>query len=167
MKTISYRGGIVQFNIPENWVEKYDKNGGSEFYFDSQDSGTLRLNVTTLKKPKHIDISELSLVDFLKDFNSEIDPNIRQINEKVAITQYDESFVEQGQNLIIRFWIVANLVPPKNIRIATFSYTLLESQFNEPEFIEELKMLNKEIENCIFSEEIGVLKNRPWWRFGI
>ncbi len=161
-------GGIVQFNIPENWVEKYEKNGGGEFYLDSPDSGTLRLNVITLEKPENQELNNQVLLEFSNDYisHSGVKTSSRQINDRVAIAQYDQAFVDRGQNIIIRFWIIANLVPPKNIRIATFSYTLLELRFNQPEFIEELAMLNSEIGNSKFSVINNKTNQKPWWCFG-
>ena len=32
LKTIVYRGGIVRFKIPANWVEEYEEDGGGTFY---------------------------------------------------------------------------------------------------------------------------------------
>ena len=55
LKTISYRGGVVTFQIPSTWIEEYEEQGGGTFYEDSPDSGTLRLNVMTFKTPQSSD----------------------------------------------------------------------------------------------------------------
>ena len=49
MKAISYRGGLVEFQIPMHWCEKYQSEGGGEFWDPNGGSGTLRLNVITAK----------------------------------------------------------------------------------------------------------------------
>ncbi len=54
-KTIEYRGGLVTFRIPSDWVEEYEADGGGAFYAEKPDSGTLRLNVNTLRSPSPID----------------------------------------------------------------------------------------------------------------
>ncbi len=46
-KTINYRGGLVRFRIPTDWIEEYEPEGGGMFYADGPDTGTLRLNVLT------------------------------------------------------------------------------------------------------------------------
>ncbi|NUY79653.1 hypothetical protein HUK80_02000 [Flavobacterium sp. MAH-1] len=51
MKKILYRGGLLQFKIPENDVEEYDEIEGATFYEDGPYTGTVRLNVITLEKP--------------------------------------------------------------------------------------------------------------------
>ena len=48
MKTINYRGGLVSFEIPSDWKEEYEAEGGGAFFLDKPDSGTLRLNVLSL-----------------------------------------------------------------------------------------------------------------------
>jgi hypothetical protein len=54
-KTIQYRGGLVTFRIPSDWVEEYEADGGGAFYPEKPNSGTLRLNVMTLRSPSPID----------------------------------------------------------------------------------------------------------------
>lgn len=49
LKTISYRGGIATFAVPESWVEEYEPEGGGTFYDDVEGAGTLRLNVLSFK----------------------------------------------------------------------------------------------------------------------
>lgn len=149
MKTVNFQDGIVRFSIPENWVENYSADGWGEFYLDAPDSGVLRLYVTTIKKPKGSNNDELSLINILK---KEV-PNsaIRQVNDNVAIAQFDEGSIDRGD---VRYWVVVHSVSPDRIRIANFSYTLLESQFNDPSFVEELSMINREIEKCQFSKRL-------------
>ena len=45
LKTINYRGGIIRFQIPNDWVEEYEDVGGGTFYKPGDDTGTLRVNV--------------------------------------------------------------------------------------------------------------------------
>jgi hypothetical protein len=54
MKTISYRGGVVTFRIPESWNEEYSDTDGGTFYEDKPDSGTLRLKLITAESPSEI-----------------------------------------------------------------------------------------------------------------
>jgi hypothetical protein len=47
-----YRGGIVTFRIPAHWCEEYSDMEGGTFYGDHSQSGTLRLTIITVEKPK-------------------------------------------------------------------------------------------------------------------
>ncbi len=53
-KEIAYRGGIVRFSVPSEWAEEYEPQGGAAFYAKRANSGTLRLNVITLKAPNAV-----------------------------------------------------------------------------------------------------------------
>ena len=53
MKTISYRGRVVEFRIPSSWKEEYSDIDGGTFYGDKPDSGTFRLKIITLGNIDH------------------------------------------------------------------------------------------------------------------
>ena len=153
MKEISYRGGLVSFSIPEQWLEEYEEEGGGTFYDNSPHSGTLRLNVITFKsneKPKKID-SDLEVKTTAHKHNGVA----VILDEGNAYARYDKNSSESGQNITIGYWNVYNPVPPDHLRIAFFSYTLLSSQFNEVKFQAELEMLEHEIALSRFSTALG------------
>ena len=47
LKTINYRGGVVRFRIPTDWVEEYEQAGGGGTFYKpgDNDGGTLRLEM--------------------------------------------------------------------------------------------------------------------------
>ena len=63
MKQVSYRGGIIKFEIPDHWVEEYGENGGGTFYEDAPDSATLRLNLLTFESESKTTRSDLARVN--------------------------------------------------------------------------------------------------------
>lgn len=50
MKRIRYRGGILEFSIPADWVEEVGDEGAA-YYRDQPGTGTLRLHVITARPP--------------------------------------------------------------------------------------------------------------------
>ena len=56
LKSINYRGGLMQFSVPNVWIEEYDAKGPAMFYEDNDDSGTFRLNVLTFSAPNPDDL---------------------------------------------------------------------------------------------------------------
>src|SRR5262245_5238768 len=48
MKTIRYRGGVVNFRIPAHWEEEYEEEGGGTFYDEDVDAGTFELRTMLL-----------------------------------------------------------------------------------------------------------------------
>jgi hypothetical protein len=51
LKPITYRGGLIRFQIPAHWTEEYVPEGGGTFYEPGTRSPALRLNVITAKAP--------------------------------------------------------------------------------------------------------------------
>jgi hypothetical protein len=74
-----------------------------------------------------------------------------------ALATAAESSIERGQKVKTFYWFLANPVPPKHARLATFSYTILQEQEQSPGFTRELQALNEEIRAAEFSKEIGSL----------
>src|SRR5579859_2350638 len=84
-------------------------------------------------------------------------PNeIERLPNGCALIRYTQSSVEAGHVLSITYWLVAQVVPPTHARIATFSYTLLNSQQGDPRFQQELELLNREIRDSVFSPELRI-----------
>jgi hypothetical protein len=152
MKTISYRGGVVTFRIPASWKEEYSDADGGTFYEDKPDSGSLRLKLITAKLPSEITSDSVtSLLNTLRVVQGQA---MRQPNGN-AFARYEEQSVDRGRRIKILYWIVANPVPPKHARIATFSYTVLQGQERHPMVMHDIQMLEKEILEARFATEIS------------
>jgi hypothetical protein len=76
-----------------------------------------------------------------------------------AVFMYVQAASEHGTRLTIFYWIVANPLPPHHARIATFSYTILAKQRNQPRVQRDLELLEAEIEAATFSSELGVVSD--------
>jgi hypothetical protein len=152
LKTISYRGGVVVFRIPAHWREEYGPDGGGTFYEDAPESATFRLEVITLEAP--FPVTPASAPDILKIL-PQSSVGVEQLPSGCALIRFSEGAKERGQNLLITYWNLANPIPPKHARLATFSYTILERQQTVPRFKEELEMLDQEVRAAVFASEIG------------
>ena len=156
-KTIVYRGGLVRFRIPAHWIEEYEPEGGGTFYEEGLDTGTLRLNVLTFesKQPDHVQSASEFLSTYLKELpNAEI---IARTDGNASLAFW--KFYEQDEKepaLAIRYWQVANRVLPLHMRVAVFSYTMVRSQKDDPRFIGEVRMIDGEVRQCRFAEQLGI-----------
>jgi len=74
-----------------------------------------------------------------------------------AVFKYTQGNSERGTRLTIFYWVVANPLPPNHARIATFSYTILAEQRNQPQIRQDVEMLEAEIAAATFSPELGVV----------
>jgi hypothetical protein len=158
LKKISYRGGIVEFSIPANWRAESESDGGGIFYEESPDSATLRVSVVTAKSPSPI--NDKSVADALRGLRQAQSRQIEVLTNGNALLHYSESATESGQKLHMVYWIVANPVRPDHIRIATFSYTLLEGQQERPRFKNELTLIDSQVRKAMFSKELGQTKSK-------
>jgi hypothetical protein len=156
MKTIVYRGGVLEFKIPASWKEEYSDVDGGMFYEDEPDSGTLRVKVITLEKP--VESGEISLDGILESLFRHLGKSPIDIQHvgKNGLIRYDDLSVENGTKIRIYYWVFANPILPQNARVVTFSYTVLESMVGTASVVRELDMLNTEIASTEFSSEIGI-----------
>ena len=153
MKSINYRGGVVEFRIPTTWKEEYSDTDGGTFYEDRPDAPTFRLKIITARS--HSDITRDSAAQVVNSFKQVQGRGERQPNGN-ALARYEESGVDRDHKIRIFYWIVCNPVPPKTVRIATFSYTILQSQESDARIVQEIELLDREIRAAEFSTELGV-----------
>ena len=89
LKTIVYRGGVVRFRIPADWQEEYGPAGGGTFYAPGDDTGTLRLNVTTFGAPPGRILSAHDAEGFLAPFAGKYGVPVQTLRPGVAMIRYD------------------------------------------------------------------------------
>lgn len=155
LKTINYRGGIIQFRIPEHWQEEYEDAGGGTFYAPGDDTGTLRLNVLTAEAPPGQIVSSDTAAQVLEEDSRSYGVPIVSLRKGVAMLRYDELTQEENESLTLRYWQVSQALAPRYVRIAIFSYTLLTDQFSDAAWQEELAMLDREIAAAELSPLVG------------
>jgi hypothetical protein len=159
LKTINYRGGLVRFRIPVDWLELYELDGGGEFHDGDPDSGTLRVNVLTFThEGSGTDQSAFDFVSSLARTRRPQPDVVLHPNGDASIA-YWEFGEEDGIALAFRYWTVANLVPPRHMRLAVFSYTILKWQVTVPQFVAEIQLLDDEVRRCEFAKELGVVRS--------
>jgi hypothetical protein len=153
MKSIVYRGGVVTFRIPSQWREEYSDVDGGTFYEDRPSSGTLRLKIISMVAPRRLqansamDLLQIA-IDQLTKVGLEGTTKVRKDGN--AVLKYEEATSELGTSLTIFYWVVANPLPPRHARVATFSYSVLAKRRNEPQIQRDLEVLEAEIESATF-----------------
>jgi|GEM_PF-541449 len=155
MKTIHYRGGVVNFRIPAHWVEEYEDEGGGTFYDEDLDTGTFRLSVILLKSQEPVTIHSARKVADMRVAKES--GTLTELREGNCLVEYVHEVEEDREPLTIRYWEIANPVPPNHIRVALFSYTvrteLIEDE--DGEVADELAMLAEEVRACTFASVVG------------
>jgi hypothetical protein len=166
LKTINYRGGVVRFRIPADWAEEYGEDGGGMFYKPGDNTGTLRLNIITAKAPPAQPVSSHTSHDFLSTDAAKYGQPVVPLRDGVAMLQYDEESEERAHRIKLRIWRIAQAIPPDHIRHAMFTYALLAADFDQPQFKEELGLLDTELRACELAPALGQTPapKKPWWR---
>ena len=154
-KTITYRGGVVEFEIPAHWIEEYGEDGGAAFYEDRENSGTLRLNVITLEAP--INVGSDRVIEALQVSNADKKGDILKLENGNAVLRYSETVTaENGTEITIFYWMVANPLGERHVRIGDFSYTVLATTRDTEQTKSEINFLEHAIFNSRFYPELGV-----------
>jgi hypothetical protein len=147
-KTVVYRGGIVVFSIPSNWLDEYEADGGGTFYEDVPDSGTLRLNVLSFDS-KDKAAAQMAIDVFPAN-------SYELLGNGFPLRRYMKEGMEDGERLHIHRWEVAVPVPPHSVRLAMFAHTVLASQENSPRVKAELALIDRSVRGAVFSQAVGV-----------
>ena len=167
LKTIDYRGGVVRFRIPADWVEEYEDAGGRTFYKPGDNTGTLRLNVLSGTTPPGKLATAAYLAEQLPGDAAKYGVATIPLGESAVMVRYNMPGEERGQPLKIRSWRIFQALPPSNLRHAMFTYTLLADQFDQPGSVAEMELLDREIAALELAPVIGQTppaSKKPWWR---
>jgi hypothetical protein len=149
LKTISYRGGIVRFTIPQSWKEEYEPEGGATFYEDAPDSGTLRLSVLSCHS-KGAKTCQQMVSGLIADGGYET------LQEGLAIKSHVDSAEEKGHWLEVHYWEVAVPVSPDRLRMAIFSFTILAAHADETDARHDIELLDRSIRGAEYSRSQGL-----------
>ena len=155
LKTIVYRGGVVRFRIPADWQEEYEPDGGGTFYATGDETGTLRLAVTTFGAPPGKALTADDAEGFLAPFATKYGAPVQTLRPGVAMIRYDLPASDRGHALKIRYWQVAQVIPPGHVRQSLFSYSVLAKLFNDWLLRHEMELLEREISAAEFAPVLG------------
>ena len=91
---------------------------------------------------------------------------VTPLRDGIAMIRFDEPTEENGEALNIRYWRIAQVLPPVDIRLVIFSYTMLASQFRSTASAAELAMLDREIASAELAAVLSVTQppKKSWWR---
>ncbi|MFT5522425.1 MAG: hypothetical protein ACI9HK_000369 [Pirellulaceae bacterium] len=146
LKTIAYRGGVVTFRVPADWIEEYEESGGGAFYADADDSPTLRLNIIDMESPRPVD--ENTPIEILGIRATETGGEVIRLDAGNAVIAYQVG--GDDESAVFYYWELANAVLPQHATVAVFSLEISHSKKSQPEIAELLKLVDCEIRACEF-----------------
>ena len=141
-KVVNYRGGLVQFQIPESWTEEVGEANEGTFYEDTPDSGTLRLEVLTYKQENGFSSEMVKSLIAKNGYES--------LSGGLAIQESIDRTEEDGENITIYYWKVGSPFGKNELNIFCFSYTILTSQESLDPFKNEVTFIDSEVKNAMY-----------------
>jgi hypothetical protein len=154
-KPVIYRGGLVSLRIPATWREEYEPDGGGTFYEEGPDTGTLRLNVLTLKKEQPRSLEEAIAEVFHGD-------TVEMLSSGFPMRRYLAKGEERGTPLHLHRWEILVPVSPYQWRLACFTLTILAALDGNARSKKELAIVDKLVHEAEYSIRPGM--KLPWWR---
>ncbi len=122
MKTVTSRGGALEFKVPDDWRAEPDPDGNGNIFFPPDDPDTtLRLDVLTFKPPSRL--TRPRAIDALKaNFDSDAPP--RELPNGSALATSLEEVEETGVRFMMRYWYLAHVRSRREVYVAIFSLAL-------------------------------------------
>ena len=153
LQEISHQG-VLRFRVPSGWSAQLRDGGGAVYWDPSGNSGVLRLDLLTFNRSGAVtEDSALEVVSHPE----KPDSRIGRLENGNALAEYEESTKEDGEALHMWFWELASVVPPRHLRLAIFSYTVIAREAALPRTLRTVALLRSEIAAATFAAEPGVL----------
>jgi hypothetical protein len=89
--------------------------------------------------------------------NDNVECTINDQRDGNAVLKYEEFGSERGRSLRVFYWVISNPLPPRRVRVANFSYTILAEQRKKLQIQHDLELLEAEIEAATFSPKPGIV----------
>ncbi|CAN5860207.1 hypothetical protein BH11PLA1_BH11PLA1_18280 [soil metagenome] len=158
-KPIHYRGSLVHFEIPEDWMEEYEPDGGGTFYPPIDESVTLRLSILTLEAPANPEFAGLERVFGAREFRGL--PIEKLANGQAMCIGRVIKAEERGQPLDLHRWGVARSIPPRCVRLALFTTTIAVGVAAADQTRATLDMLLVQVRKCRIADAAVTSAPRP------
>ena len=152
-REIVRNGGIVRFVVPAAWVESQDDDGTPVYFAERENSGALRLSLTTFKSPTQV--TEASAQEILVGLRGIAPDSIRVLPNGNAVATQTSRAEDDGTPIVTYWWYIANPVRPSHVRLAVFSFTIEADGAPTSEDVRELEFLASHLPDAHFHPALG------------
>lgn len=174
LKTILYRGGLVSFEIPADWAEEYEEDGGGTFYSARPNAGTLYLSVITAKMDGGIDASIASRQTITLAERSAA----QEVGTTPVVTALPNGSVvsyftcpgsragasslrcpgeDNGRPLTMHRWLLGAGLQPDVMRLASFTYAVEAAFDADAGNVADVEVIDAAIKRAVFSTTTSVV----------
>lgn len=136
LQSVEHENGLFSFLVPLRWAREVEDDGTQVFWDEGAGSGTLRVTSITARKDAHPeDLPQLSLL------SEGVTPTVR--DDGVAWVHYRRDEEGDGESTVMFWWEFAHFVPPRNARVAFFSFTVYAIEETQPATQAQLGVLRQ------------------------
>ncbi len=136
-------GEKIRFLIPHEWVEGEDEENTYLYHAPETHSGWLRVSLITINSDEPAERLQQLFTDSDDLTISEKNGNYVDRSEKISH--------EDGNDIHIYYWKVANVVLPNCVLEALFSYTILAERRDQIQTQETVKLVGQLVAEAILS----------------
>jgi hypothetical protein len=151
LQDITFADGQLRFRLPRGWIESAESDGGSAFYDEGMDRGTLRVKVMTFTTED--DLTGHPALDELAALESEPGQSLQALPNGNALRFHREEAQASGEPTIFHVWLLASIDPPHRMRLAVFSFTVLARDLESASQL--VATLEKEIREARFAHQVS------------
>jgi hypothetical protein len=148
-KEIVFAEGQLRFEVPADWVETREADGGGAFYDPARPGGTLRVKAMTFTTEE--DLSQVTALGQLEDMEAEPGQTLEALPNGNALRAHREMTDASGEANVLHVWLLASIDPPHRMRLAVFSFTVPKHD----EAAEVIATLGHEIRQARFAHQVS------------
>ena len=148
---VSVFGGKLSFLIPHDWEETETEQSNVYLYSQPKtDSGWFRVSLNTSTGTAVSDPP----AERLKRIFEKRENVSRDERTGNLVHAYERDSEEDGVQIHLYYWIVANVVEPNLVREAVFSYTVLHERINDEDTVRIVGLLRQLVSQAYFNPAI-------------
>jgi hypothetical protein len=153
MKEVDSPDGQLRFRVPEEWQASQEADGSPAYYDEFADGGTLRLKVMTFTAEE--DLNRPAAYRELASMQPEPGQSLEHLPDGNALRSHHEDTIVDGEPTVLHIWLLASVDPPRRLRLAVFSLSLLAAHAEGLAGRRLVAALDREIRTARFVHQLS------------
>ena len=153
MKEVAYADGQLRFRLPAGWEAAEEGDGTIAFYDPASDGGTLRIKLMTFTAEE--DLRAPTAYRELEAMQPEPGQKLELLPDGNALRAHREETVVDDERTVMHVWLLASIDPPRRMRLAVFSLSVLAEHAGELPARRLVVTLDREIRQARFAHQIS------------
>jgi hypothetical protein len=153
LREVDVEHGLLHFRVPHAWAARPENDGTAAFYAGDGADGVLRVKVMTFTSPDRL-APRVALAE-LDAMAPEPGQSLEPLPNGNALRAHREELTSGGDRTTLHVWMLAGVDPPHRMRLAVFSFAVLEGGVDELTARRTVATLDREIRHARFAHQIA------------